>query len=110
MRPWAAVLEAAVWVAPVHILQGIRGGMQVEEWKVCRLQDENDITYVAAHPRFSGPEREVMHSPFSPRDSVPNWHELEGSQRSRRLSRGDVLQALTSALPTSVFLWDQGSD
>ena len=47
MRPWAAVLEAAVWVAPVHILQGIRGGMQVEEWKVCRPQDENDITYVA---------------------------------------------------------------
>lgn len=47
MRAWAAVLEAAVWVALVHILQGIRGGMQVEERKVCRLRDENDITYGA---------------------------------------------------------------
>lgn len=36
-----------MWVAPVHILQGIRRGMQVEEQKVCRLRDENDITYVA---------------------------------------------------------------
>lgn len=47
MRAWAAVLEAAVWVMPVHILQGIRGGLQVKERKVCRLRDENDITYVA---------------------------------------------------------------
>ena len=47
MRAWAAVLEAAVWVALVHRLQGIRGGLQVEERKVCRLRDENDITYVA---------------------------------------------------------------
>lgn len=47
VRVWAAVLEAAVWVAPEHILQGIRCGMQVEEQKVCRLRDENDITYVA---------------------------------------------------------------
>ena len=34
-------------VALVHRLQGIRGGLQVEERKVCRLRDEKDITYVA---------------------------------------------------------------
>lgn len=34
-------------VMMVHSLQGIRGGLQVEERKVCRLRDENDITYVA---------------------------------------------------------------
>lgn len=47
VRAWTAVLEAAVWVTPVHILHGIRGGLQMEERKVCRLRDENDITYVA---------------------------------------------------------------